>query len=232
MNPRWLLALPVVVGVVFLAVGITLFTDDGPARELQRVEALSRLTRGPLEPVGQPALVQGRISATSPAVYRTFVACSRALFDGYEDEPLSATQSRSQPTTPQRVERWKPRDVLAPPLTLELEDGPVQLSGSYRLGNPTHHERDPVADSIFGKTPEAVDGFFVGDLVTAEGRLGPGRTLVTIAVEGGDVATFIASRKMAVTSGHVLGLVFMPLGGIILLGCALVLRRLWRSPRR
>ncbi len=233
MNPRWFLALPLLAGLVFLGVGLALFTDEEPERELRRVLALPRVTGGALEPVGQTVLVQGTIAASSPKVDRDFVACVRSLFDGYDDEPISEAQSRSASTAPVRhqVERWKRRDVLAPALTLDLSDGPVQLSAGYELRNPTRHAKDSVSGFTVGKTPEALDGFSAGDLVTVEGQLGSGRTLTAAVVEGGDVAAYLDARRVSVKAAHVLGLVFMPLGTVLVLGSAFILRRTSRARR-
>jgi hypothetical protein len=230
MNPRWLLLLPVTAGVVFLGVGVSLFTDDAPAKELQRVEALAHVTAAPLDRVGQTLLVQGHLSKANPPVYREFIACSRALFEGWEDDTLTQQPSPTQatPHPPSKHEKWRQRDVLAPALVLDLEGGSIAVSQNYRLANTSHQVKDDVHVSLVDKAPEALSGFYVGDLVTVEGRVDSPGTITASSVEGGDLQAFVGARRTTVTANHVLGLVFMPLGSTILLGTALLV---WRARR-
>jgi hypothetical protein len=225
MNPRWLLVLPVTAGVVFLGVGVSLFTDEGPAKDLQRVVALPRLTTPPPVAASTTVLVQGHLAKSNPPVYRDFVACSRALFEGWEDD----RQPSPGQATPNRHEKWRQRDVLAPSLVLELEGGSITLGPNYQLARPPHQTKDDVHVSLLDKTPEALSGFQVGDLVTVEGRVESAGALTATSLEGGDVQAFIGARRTTVTANHVLGLVFMPLGSVIILATGLIVWRVMRK---
>lgn len=211
-------------GSIFLTIGLVFLISDGPEREAARVAALTVFDTGTWKKAapGTTVLVEGRIAAGTPPVFRDFVACRREKYTGMKTEGSGSSK--------RQVEQWSLIGVFAPPLRLEGPgDGLPLVKPDYELRDLPHAWRaERVESNLFETVGERAAGFVVGDLVTAEGRVVEGG-LEAVLLLGGDAATYRAATRRNVEVTGVLGLVFTPLGfGLVALGAFIA----WRLGRR
>lgn len=110
------------IGLVFLAAGVALFVfgTRSAERERARIEALPPADAGTLAglPPGSEVLVEGRLSAAQPALFRDFVAYERLEREtGTDDEER----------------RWSSRERRTPALRVEVTGGTVWVREGYAL---------------------------------------------------------------------------------------------------
>ncbi len=217
-------------GAIFLSAGAWFLFDTGAGQRLERGAALEVVSATTLaiRPVGAVVLLQGRVAAGTPAVFRDFVAARRERFDG---------MSTGSGSTAQR-ERWSTIEVLTPPLTIAAEGGTVGLlTSGYELRAPLHYWRDtpPGFEDDLLTTHERASGFAAGDAVTVEGRVmaaadggGSRRALAATVVSGGDAAAYLTSLSDDLLVTKILGSVFTALGASVMAVAGLIA---WRARR-
>lgn len=156
------------VGIVLLAAGV--FTMTYVPRMLDTERA--RLVRLPVvegaaasdTPAGREVVVEGRISAEQPAVFRDFVA--------YVSEEREQTEGTPDP--------WRWRERRTPHLLIETP------GGGTRVVNDTYDLRNPEASWIDPRTINRVERRYSG--------LRPGEPVVIVGTTaaGGVAAEFVA----------------------------------------
>lgn len=178
-------------GLVFLAIGIGIATvGAGQARaaaeRAERLEPLGAAALGDSQP-GREVLVEGRVSARNPALFRHFVAYQRHEYHGSTEDgdPI-----------------WRMDEQRTPPLLLELDGGGIMLADDqYRIDSPGQIWEEPGArswNSATGEGTKRYRGFAAGDPVVAIGVLVPGREgleLRTEALDFGTRADYIAYHR-------------------------------------
>jgi hypothetical protein len=221
-------------GAIFASAGVWFLLDTGAGQRLERGAALEVVSATALatRPIGDVVLLQGRVAAGTPAVFRDFVAVHRERFDG---------MSTGSGSTAQR-ERWSTIEVLTPPLTIAADGGAVSLATSgYDLRAPLHYWRDTPTDfqNDLLTTHERASGFAAGDVVTVEGRVvaaadggGSHRALAATVVSGGDAAAYLVSLSDDLLVTKILGSVFTGLGAIVMAVAGLIAWRSRRAPVR
>ena len=218
-------------GGIFAAAGLWFLVDTSAEGQLARGAALATVNGATISgrQAGEVVLLQGRLAASNPAVFRDFAAAHRERFDG---------MSTGSGTTAQR-ERWSTMEIVAPPITVDADGGSVAIVNSgYQLRAPLHYWRD--APTLIEKdlltAYERASGFAAGDLVTVEGQVvdvvtsagGTRRALAATAVFGGDHGAYLATLNDGLLVTKILGSVFTGLGTLVMAIAGLVS---WRASR-
>jgi len=211
-------------GSIFLTIGLVFLISDGPEQEAARVAALPVFdtTTWQKAAPGTTVLVEGRIAAGTPPVFRDFVACRREKFVGLKTEGSGSSK--------RQVEQWSLIGVLAPPLRLEGPGAGLALvKPGYELRDLPHAWRDEhVEANLFDTVGERAAGFMVNDPVTVEGRVVEGG-LEAVRLVGGTAASVRAAARRGVEVTGILGRVFAPLGfGLLTLAAVIA----WRGGRK
>lgn len=201
-------------GSIFLTIGLVFLISNAPEQEAARVAALAVFDTRTWKKAtsGATVLVEGRIAAGTPPVFRDFVACRREKYTG--------TKTEGSGSSKRHVEQWSLIGVFAPPLRIEgLDAALAVVNAGYELRDTPHGWRDEhVASNLFDTVGERAAGFMVGDLVTVEGRVVE-EGIEAVRLIGGDAANYRAATRQGVKTAGILGLVFTPLGfGLIALG--------------
>ena len=211
-------------GSIFLTVGLVFLISDGPEQEAARVEFLTVFDTRTWKQAtaGATVLVEGRIATGTPAVFRDFVACRREKYAGMKTEGSGSSK--------RHVEQWSLIGVFAPPLRLEGPDtGLAVVNAGYELQYQSRGWRDEhIASNLFRTVGERAAGFKVGDLVTVEGRMVE-EGIEAVRLLGGDAAAYRAATRQNVEVTGVLGLVFTPIGFVLVALGAFIA---WRGSRK
>ena len=154
-------------------------------------------------PPGREVLVDGRIGASQPPLFRDFVA-----FVKEEEERDSRDRDRTE---------WKVRERRAPPLTVVLTDDDAirVLNQGYGMSPTTSW-----SDDTFGRRTR-YSGFVAGEPVVIHARVATGG-LEAIEVAAGTRASYLQAIHDSIGTAWWIGVLFAGIGGGLLV-VALVL---------
>ena len=211
---RKLLLIGIALLLPFVPLALLLLNNTSPARDAAgRAEQLQPVSAAELKqlPNGQVILIEGRISASTPALFRSFVAYVRE--NHQTDNDLMS-------------DIWLGAEKKTPPLVIDLADGQQVhiINQNYALYNLPGVWRQP---GNSGQNPARYRGLEVGDQATVIGVLinhGVHPEIVAGIVAGGTRADYIASdnRPWAILFPLLLT---SRLGLALLVGLAVALQR-------
>jgi hypothetical protein len=203
-----------IIGLALLGVGLFGLTwaATGFSREAAQVAALRPSGAAELAvlPPGSPALVAGLVAADAEVGAGGLAAY---LVEEPRGEPSGAGE-----------ERWRTREVVAPPLALELGDGRVPIANA---GYELRLASAAPAGSAQGANGLRYRGLAPGSPALAYGvvaRGGAGPALEARWLFGGDQAAFVAEQRANASAARASGLIFGALGLLGLGGGAWLLR--------
>lgn len=220
------------VGLVFLLAGVLVFVLGTRAADAERtrIEALLLVEAsalGGLQP-GTEVLVEGRIAASQPALFRDFVAYER-----HEREAVSSFSSASSPSPSPRPWSWRERKT--PALSIDARGGSVWVRENYAMPGA----RDWYDPQIVDRVETRYSGLVVAERVLVVGRVvgrepaegapaadrPPGREIEAEIVRPGDRGSYLESIASGRTVSRGLGGGFVGLGGVmVVLAAGLVIR--------
>jgi hypothetical protein len=207
------------IGLVFVAAGVLVFVLGTRSADADRarVEGLLKADAGALASLlpGTEVLVEGRIAASQPAVFRDFVAYER-----HERETGSGRSSSPSP----RPWRWRERKT--PALLIDVAGGSVWVRENYAMPGARDWYDPQIVDRIetrYAGLVVAERVLVVGRVVErepAEGAPGAdrpvGREIEAEIVRPGDRASYLDSITSGRTVSRWLGGGFTVLGGLML----------------
>ena len=147
-------------------------------------------------PAGREVLVDGRIGANQPKLFRDFVA-----FVKEEEERDSRDRDRTE---------WKVRERKAPPLTVVLTDDDVVriVNSDYRMSAKTSW-----SDHMFGRETR-YSGFVAREAVAIHARVVSGG-LEAIEVAAGTRASYLQAIHDSIGTAWWIGVLFLSIGGLL-----------------
>jgi hypothetical protein len=213
------------IGLVFLAAGLALFilgtrsadTEHARIETLRPSDAAAFTALTP----GSAVLVEGRIGASQPVLFRDFVAYER--------------MERDVPRSTDDKQAWSTREKKTPALRIDIPGGRVWVLEPYRLSGVASW-RDP---AVAGGRESVYSGLRAGETVMVVGRVGerpavawssdPTRGIEADLVTPGDRRRYLESLASGRSVSRLLGGLFVGLG-VLMSGIALAL--LVRDRRR
>jgi hypothetical protein len=196
------------VGAAFVLAGILIVTyaPGAIAARLERMQTLSSPHAAALidMPPQQEVLVEGRIARDQPVLFRDFVAFVKEVEerDRRDGDRLD----------------WKVRDRQAPPLRVILtgDDAVRVVNHGYRIGGTrtTWYDRASIVEARY-------TGLVAGEAVVVHARTASGG-LEAIEVASGTRASYLADIAANIGVAWWLGMGFAILGGLMVLGAAIL----------
>jgi hypothetical protein len=199
-------------GLLFAGLGLAIWWYFIPLfnQEAARIEPLTPLTASTLaeSPLGQEALIEGRVSERNPTQFRLFVAYVRYEYRGDNDEGKS---------------KWVEDERITPPLWLDLPGGRVQLANdNYPLhGQKVIWQSEPTLHWNISNSEgtKSYEGFERSNPILAGGVVVEGvegRQFKAAWLYGGTRAGYIEDQYSSVTVVWWVGLAFIGVGAILL----------------
>ena len=208
------------IGLVFLLAGVLIFvlgtrSADADRARIEGMLMADAMDLDRLQP-GAEVLVEGRIAASQPALFRDFVAYER-----HEREVV--TSFRSSPSPSPRPWSWRERKT--PALRIDAAGGSVWIRENYAMPGA----RDWYDPQIVDRIETRYSGLVVAERVVVVGRVverepaegapaadrPPGREIEAERVTPGDRASYLEGIASGRTVARWLGGGFVGLGGLM-----------------
>jgi hypothetical protein len=208
------------IGLVFLLAGVLIFVLGTRSADADRARIEGTLMADAtdldrLRP-GTEVLVEGRIAASQPALFREFVA-----FERHEREVVSSFRSSPSPSP----RPWSWRERKTPALRIDAAGGSVWVRENYAMPGA----RDWYDPQIVDRMETRYSGLVVAERVLVVGRVverepaegapaadrPPGREIEAELVRPGDRASYLVSIASGRTVSRWLGGGFVGLGGLM-----------------
>jgi len=209
------------IGLVFLLAGVAVFVRGTHSADAERarIEALllaDANALGSLAP-GTEVLVEGRIAASQPALFRDFVAYER-----HEREVVTSMSASPSPSP----KPWRWRERQTPALLIDIRGGGnVWIRENYAMTGA----RDWYDPQVVNRTETRYSGLVVAERVLVVGRVverepaegapaadrPPGREIEAERVTPGDRASYLEGIASGRTVARWLGGGFVGLGGLM-----------------
>jgi hypothetical protein len=205
------------IGLVFAAAGwlVATYSPGSIAARHARMQALPSPDAAALSdlPAGREVLLDGRIAADQPVLFRDFVAFVKEE----EDRDRRDDEHKS----------WKVRDRQAPPLRLaRAGDEPIRVVNyGYRMSPKTWwHDESKIIETRY-------NGLVAGEAVVVHGRVAPGG-LEAIEVASGTRTSYLADIEASIGTAWWLGVGFEIAGGVMVTGAIVLFVTAARIRRR
>jgi hypothetical protein len=200
LNPVTLLCVAMLSGLVG---GVLLYDAPAYAARAARAERLQSVSAASLtdSAPGREVLLEGQVSARTPAVYRAFVAYVR---EEYRSRFMLGGDSQ----------HWEEAERVTPPLVVALPDGEARIANDNYLFDTTAFTMRE-AEPTLTKGAIQSRGYRAGDPALAVG---------TVVVDGGERAVaaeflYAGSRAAYIAEMRRLARQSLPIGGALLLIC-------------
>lgn len=209
LNPIVLFAaalLGIIIGVTLLLDAPAFIKRQVRAEQLAPVSAEALLDSSP----GREVLLEGRISANNPTLYRNFVAYVR---EEYRDEFFDGDTTQ----------RWVEVERATPPLLITVAGGDVRLANDDYTFDTTAVTIEEVAPTVTRGAVQA-RGYMANNPVVAIGHVVEDGTVKAEFLYSGSRADYVAEMRRVAARSLPTGLAFLALGIVSTAGFVLQMR--------